>query len=76
MRECRICIQGNSISILLHSQLLTHLHTQSLLAYGLATLSPLPNVTIYIDAAHAGWLGWPDVRLSTSILLKMLMPYF
>lgn len=35
---------------------------QSLLAYGLATLGSLPDVNIYIDAAHAGWLGWPDVR--------------
>ena len=28
------------------------------IAYAIATLS-LPNVFIYLDAAHAGWLGWP-----------------
>ena len=27
-------------------------------AYAIAKLS-LPNVFIYLDAAHAGWLGWP-----------------
>jgi cellulose 1,4-beta-cellobiosidase len=27
-------------------------------AYAIAQLS-LPNVSIYLDAAHAGWLGWP-----------------
>jgi cellulose 1,4-beta-cellobiosidase len=27
-------------------------------AYAVAKLS-LPNVYIYLDAAHAGWLGWP-----------------
>ena len=27
-------------------------------AYAIAALS-LPNVFIYVDAAHAGWLGWP-----------------
>jgi cellulose 1,4-beta-cellobiosidase len=28
------------------------------IAYAVAQLS-LPNVFIYLDAAHAGWLGWP-----------------
>jgi cellulose 1,4-beta-cellobiosidase len=28
------------------------------IAYAIAKLS-LPNVFIYLDAAHAGWLGWP-----------------
>jgi len=28
------------------------------MAYAIATLS-LPNVYIYVDGAHAGWLGWP-----------------
>src|SRR6266540_2743511 len=27
-------------------------------AYAISKLS-LPNVSIYLDAAHAGWLGWP-----------------
>ena len=29
------------------------------IAYAIATLS-LPNVYIYVDGAHAGWLGWPE----------------
>jgi len=28
------------------------------IAYAIAKLS-LPNVFVYLDAAHAGWLGWP-----------------
>jgi cellulose 1,4-beta-cellobiosidase len=28
------------------------------IAYAISKLS-LPNVYIYLDAAHAGWLGWP-----------------
>jgi cellulose 1,4-beta-cellobiosidase len=28
------------------------------IAYAIAKLS-LPNVFLYLDAAHAGWLGWP-----------------
>ncbi|CCA66672.1 probable cellulose 1,4-beta-cellobiosidase II precursor [Serendipita indica DSM 11827] len=29
------------------------------LAYAIANLQ-LPNVAIYVDGAHAGWLGWPS----------------
>lgn len=32
------------------------------ISLAIATLSQLPNVAIYVDAAHAGWLGWPGVR--------------
>ena len=28
--------------------------------YAIAQLSTLSNVAIYIDAAHGGWLGWPN----------------
>jgi cellulose 1,4-beta-cellobiosidase len=34
---------------------------ESAVAYAIATLS-LPNVYIYVDAAHAGWLGWDGNR--------------
>jgi cellulose 1,4-beta-cellobiosidase len=37
------------------------------LAYAIAKLS-LPNVFLYVDAAHAGWLGWPK-NLAKSVLL-------
>ncbi|WP_232229673.1 glycoside hydrolase family 6 protein, partial [Cellulomonas bogoriensis] len=29
-------------------------------AYALDAFYPIPNVYTYIDAAHAGWLGWDD----------------
>ncbi len=35
------------------------------IAYAIAKLS-LPNVFIYLDAAHSGWLGWPK-NLTRSI---------
>jgi len=31
-------------------------------AYAISKLSSLPNVTVYLDAAHAGWLGWAPNR--------------
>jgi cellulose 1,4-beta-cellobiosidase len=37
------------------------------IAYAIAKLS-LPNVFLYLDAAHAGWLGWPK-NLAKSIPL-------
>ncbi|KAG9081901.1 hypothetical protein FRC06_005336 [Ceratobasidium sp. 370] len=30
------------------------------LAYAISVLGVLPNVSIYLDGAHATWLGWPD----------------
>lgn len=44
---------------------------QRLLAYAVATLQ-LPNVSIYIDAAHAGWLGWSfTLRYSALCLMNI-----
>jgi cellulose 1,4-beta-cellobiosidase len=37
------------------------------IAYAIAKLS-LPNVFLYLDAAHAGWLGWPK-NLAKSVPL-------
>ena len=37
------------------------------IAYAITKLS-LPNVFVYIDAAHAGWLGWPK-NLGKSVQL-------
>jgi cellulose 1,4-beta-cellobiosidase len=34
---------------------------KSSLAYAIRTLA-MPNVTLYLDAAHAGWLGWTKNR--------------
>jgi cellulase/cellobiase CelA1 len=35
-------------------------------AYALKQLN-LPNVAMYLDAGHGGWLGWPDnLRTSSS----------
>ena len=30
----------------------------------------LPNVSIYLDAAHAGWLGWDDNRAKVAKIFK------
>ncbi|KAG8705371.1 hypothetical protein FRC09_002996, partial [Ceratobasidium sp. 395] len=30
------------------------------LAYAISVLGTLPNVYLYLDGAHATWLGWPD----------------
>jgi len=32
------------------------------IAYSIQQLSMLPNVYIYLDACHGGWLGWDDNR--------------
>lgn len=44
-------------------------HKRSL-AYAISVLGTLPNVSIYMDGAHATWLGWPDVSYSNSSLHK------
>jgi cellulose 1,4-beta-cellobiosidase len=42
------------------------------IAYAVAKLS-LPNVFIYLDAAHAGWLGWPkNLKKSVGIYKEVL----
>lgn len=39
-------------------------------AYALKQLN-LPNVVMYIDAGHGGWLGWTDnLGMSTSVTSK------
>jgi cellulose 1,4-beta-cellobiosidase len=42
------------------------------IAYAIAKLS-LPNVFIYLDAAHAGWLGWPRNLAKAVPLFKEVM---
>ena len=37
-----------------------HVYKQAI-AYAIKTLA-LPNMTLYLDAAHAGWLGWSGNR--------------
>jgi cellulose 1,4-beta-cellobiosidase len=31
-------------------------------AYAISKFSALPNVALYVDAAHEAWLGWPNNR--------------
>ena len=38
-------------------------------AYAVAKLQ-IPNVTVYLDAAHAGWLGWEGNRQSIASIYK------
>jgi cellulose 1,4-beta-cellobiosidase len=39
------------------------------IAYAISTLA-LPNVSLYLDAAHAGWLGWDANRTKISRIFK------
>jgi cellulose 1,4-beta-cellobiosidase len=41
-------------------------------AYAVAKLS-LPNVFIYLDAAHAGWLGWDGNRAAMAKIYKEVL---
>jgi len=42
-------------------------------AYAIQKLATLPNVAIYVDAAHGGWLGWDANRNgSADIFLEVL----
>ena len=41
-------------------------------AYAVSKLS-LPNVSIYLDAAHAGWLGWPGNRAGIVKVFKQVL---
>jgi cellulose 1,4-beta-cellobiosidase len=45
-----------------------NLYKQSI-AYAVAHLS-LPNVFLYLDAAHAGWLGWNGNRIKAAQIYK------
>ncbi|KAF8752867.1 Glycosyl hydrolases family 6 [Rhizoctonia solani] len=41
---------------------------------GLAiSLLQLPNVSLYLDGAHAGWLGWPDNLAPTASVLAEIL---
>jgi cellulose 1,4-beta-cellobiosidase len=42
------------------------------IAYSIAKLS-LPNVYIYVDAAHAGWLGWIHNREGFADVMKAVL---
>jgi cellulose 1,4-beta-cellobiosidase len=42
------------------------------IAYAIAKLS-LPNVFLYIDAAHSGWLGWPKNIVKTAPMFKEIL---
>ncbi len=33
----------------------------------------LPNVSVYLDAAHAGWLGWDDNRMKIAKVWKQVL---
>jgi cellulose 1,4-beta-cellobiosidase len=33
----------------------------------------LPNVSVYLDAAHAGWLGWDDNRAKIARVFKQVL---
>ena len=43
-----------------------------LTAYGIRKLG-LPNVSIYLDAAHAGWLGWDNNREAAVKIFKQVL---
>jgi cellulose 1,4-beta-cellobiosidase len=42
------------------------------IAYAIAKLS-LPNAFIYVDAAHAGWLGWPRNIVKSYAVYKQVL---
>ena len=42
------------------------------IAYAISKLS-LPNVFLYIDAAHSGWLGWPKNLIKTAPVFKEIL---
>jgi cellulose 1,4-beta-cellobiosidase len=39
------------------------------IAYAIRTLS-MPHVSLYLDAAHSGWLGWPENRKKMALVVK------
>ncbi len=42
------------------------------IAYAVKKLS-LPNVSVYLDAAHAGWLGWDGNRMAIATIFKEVL---
>jgi cellulose 1,4-beta-cellobiosidase len=45
---------------------------ESSIAYAISKLS-LPNVYLYLDAAHAGWLGWDGNRNNVARVFKTVL---
>jgi cellulose 1,4-beta-cellobiosidase len=41
-------------------------------AYAINKLAA-PNVSLYLDAAHAGWLGWPDNMTKISTIFQQVL---
>jgi cellulose 1,4-beta-cellobiosidase len=42
-------------------------------AYTIQQLGALPNVAIYLDAAHGGWMGWPNNANSLAATFKQVL---
>ena len=42
-------------------------------SYAIQTLTALPNVSMYLDAAHSGWLGWPSNRTGFATEVKKVL---
>jgi len=43
------------------------------IAYSIAQISQLPNVYIYLDACHGGWLGWDDNRAKIATIFQKVL---
>lgn len=43
------------------------------IAYSISELSKLPHVSIYLDAAHGGWLGWDDNRAKIAQIYQKVL---
>eukprot|EP01083_Nonionella_stella_P036091 98491_1 len=41
--------------------------------YAIKKLATLPNVFQYVDAAHGGWLGWPDNAQKFSTIISQVL---
>jgi len=42
-------------------------------AYAIQQLGSLSNVQMYVDAAHGGWLGWPNNLAAMSTIFKSVL---
>jgi len=45
---------------------------RDLVAYAIKTLAH-PNVYLYVDAGHSGWLGWPDNQKKIATIYKEVL---
>jgi cellulose 1,4-beta-cellobiosidase len=43
------------------------------IAYAIKSLSQLPNISIYLDIAHSGWLGWDGNREKAAKIYKQTL---